>query len=100
MASMFSTVSILFLRHIYITFANQAFSQFNVDMKLGAVTKLDKRSKEPSEKIDDDVMSANCDVITIFPIYRQFGAIRKTDSGCTVCETYIFNNSNLLSCKN
>ena len=45
-------------------------------------------------------MSENCDVIEIFPIYSQFGAIPKPDSGCTVCKTYIFIKSNLLSYKN
>ena len=40
-------------------------------------------------------MSENCDVIAIFPIESQFGAIRKPDSGCTACKTYIFINSNL-----
>ena len=49
-------------------------------MKLGPVIKLDKRNKITSKKIDDDVMSENCDVIVIFPIYGQFGAIRKPDS--------------------
>ena len=43
-------------------------------MKLGPVTKLDKRNKTTSKmskkkKIDDDVMSANCDAIVIFPIF-------------------------------
>ena len=38
-------------------------------MKLGPVTKLDKRNKTTSKSFDDDVMSANCDVIVIFPIY-------------------------------
>ena len=45
-------------------------------------------------------MSNNCDVIAIFPIYNQFGAIWKPDSGRIVCKTYIFTNSNLLSYKN
>ena len=35
-------------------------------MKLGPVTKLDKRNKTTSKKFDDDVMSKNCDVIAIF----------------------------------
>ena len=35
-------------------------------------------------------MSANCDVIVIFPIYDQFRAIQKTDSGCIVCERFSF----------
>ena len=38
-------------------------------MKLGPVTKLDKRNKITSKKFDDGVMLANCDVIVIFPIY-------------------------------
>ena len=48
-----------------------------------------------SKKIDDDVMSENCDVIAIFSIYGQFGAIRKPDSGHIVSKFYIFINSNL-----
>ena len=44
-------------------------------MKLGPVTKIDKKNKTTSKKFDDDVMSTNCDVIAFFPIYGQFGAI-------------------------
>ena len=40
-------------------------------------------------------MLDNNDVITIFPIYGQFGAIWKPDSGPIVCKTYIFINSTL-----
>ena len=71
-------------------------------MKLGPVTKLDKRNKTTLKKKEreNDVISENCDVIVIFPIYGQFGAIRKPDSGRIVCKTYIFINSNLLSYKN
>ena len=32
-------------------------------------------------------MSKNCDVIAIFPIYGQFGAIRKLDYGGIVYKT-------------
>ena len=46
-------------------------------MKLGPVTKLDKRNTATSKKIDDDVMSANCDVIVFCPMYGQFAAIWK-----------------------
>ena len=35
-------------------------------MKLEPVTKLDKRNKATSTKIDDDVMSEDCDVIVFF----------------------------------
>ena len=45
-------------------------------------------------------MSANCDVIAIFPIYGQFGAIRKPNFGRIACKTYIVISSNLLSYKN
>ena len=69
-------------------------------MKLGPVTKLDKRNKTTSKKIGDDVMLANCEVIVIFPIYGQFGAIWKPDSRGIVCKTKIFINSNFLSYKN
>ena len=68
-------------------------------MKLGPVTKLDKRNKT-SKKFDNDVMSANCGVIAIFPIYGQLGEIRKRNSGRIVYKTYIFIKSNLLSYKN
>ena len=68
-------------------------------MKFGPVTKLDKKNKTTSKKIDDEVMSANWDVIVIFPIHSQFGAIRKPDSGRIACKTYIFIRNNLLSYK-
>ena len=35
-------------------------------MKLGPVTKLDKRNTATSEKFDDDALSANDDVIVTF----------------------------------
>ena len=69
-------------------------------MKLGPVTKFDKRNKTTSKKFDDDVMSKNCDVIDVFPTYGQFGANWKPDSGHIVCKTYFFINSHLLSYKN
>ena len=39
------------------------------------------------------------DVINIFPIYGQFAAIRKPDSGSIVCKSYLLISSNLLSYK-
>ena len=44
-------------------------------MKLEPVTKLNKRNKAMPKKLGDDVMSSNCDLIVIFVIYGQFGAI-------------------------
>ena len=49
-------------------------------MKLGLVTKFDKRNKATSKKFDGNARSKNCDVIAIFPIYGQFGTIQKPDS--------------------
>ena len=48
-------------------------------MKLGPVTKIDKRNTARSKKFDEFLQS--CDVIVIFPIYGQFVAIRKPDPG-------------------
>ena len=71
----------------------------DIGMKLGQLTKHDKKNTATPKKIDD-VMPANCDIIVTFQIYGQFGTIRKLDSKCMVCKTCIFINSNLLSCKN
>ena len=56
-------------------------------MKLGPVTKLNKKNMATSKKVNDDVMSANCDVIVLFPIYSQFAVIRNPNSGVIVYET-------------
>ena len=69
-------------------------------LKLGLAMKLDKGNETTSKKIDDDVISRNCGVIVIFPIYGKFVATRKPDTGRIVCKTYIFINSYLLSYKN
>ena len=47
----------------------------DIDMKLGPVTKFDKRSTATLKKFDDDFMSTNCDVIVTFQIVSQSGAI-------------------------
>ena len=67
----------------------------DIDMKLGQVTKLDKRNKTTS-KNDHDAMLTNCDALPL----SQFRAIRKPDSGRIVCKTYILIKRNLLSYKN
>ena len=69
-------------------------------MKIGPVTRLDKRNKTTSKKIDIEVMSENCDVIVIVRIFGQFGAVRRPDSGDRFCKSYVLSNSNLLSYKN
>ena len=40
----------------------------DIDMKLEPVTKLDKRNRSTSKKIDHDFVSANHSVTLIFPI--------------------------------
>ena len=65
-------------------------------MKSGPVTILEKGNTATSQKIDDNVMLGNCNVIAIFLIYGQFGANRKLDSG-RMFKNYIFNKSKLLS---
>ena len=40
----------------------------DIDMKLGPITKPDKRNKTTSKILYGDVMSKNCDVIAIFPV--------------------------------
>ena len=56
-----------------------------IDIKLGPITKIDKKNKKTSKKFDVDVMSENYDVIVIFRIFGQFGAIWRPDSGHRVC---------------
>ena len=55
----------------------------DINMKLGLVTKPDKRNKILSKKISNDVMSKNFDVMVIFSICGQFEATRKPDFGWT-----------------
>ena len=69
-------------------------------MKLGPVTKIDKRNKTTSKKFDDDFISENCDVIINFPIFGHLGPIRNPDSEHRACKIYLFINNNLLSYKN
>ena len=59
-----------------------------MDMKRGAVAKLDKKNKKTSKEFDDNVTSTNCDFIVIFLIFGRFGAIQKPDSGRIICKTY------------
>ena len=59
----------------------------DTDMKLGPITKLDKRNKTTPKKFDNDVILGNCDVIVIFTTYGQIGAIRILGLGWIVCKT-------------
>ena len=71
----------------------------DIDIKLRPVTKLSKKNAATSKIFEEDIMSINCDVIVIFLIYGQFGAIHKPDFRCVACKTYISININLLSHK-
>ena len=66
----------------------------DIDMKLGTVSKLDKRNKTTLKRFENDVMSKNYDVITIFLIYDQFGLIRKPDSRRIVGNFYLTKTEN------
>ena len=48
-------------------------------MKLGPVAKLDKKNKTKPKNFGVDVMLENCDVIVIFQIFGQFGAVQRPD---------------------
>ena len=61
----------------------------DIARKRGPVTKLWHEKQTNVKKTNDDVMLANWDVIVIFPIYGQFGAILKPDSRHIICKTYI-----------
>ena len=52
------------------------------------------------KRFDDNVMSANRDIIIFFTIYSQSAPIQKPDSGPMVYKTYIFINSNLTNLTN
>ena len=69
-------------------------------MKLEPVTRRDKRNKRTSKTFGVDVMSENYDVIVVFWIFGQFGAVQRPDYGHRVCKMYVFSDSNLLSRKN
>ena len=68
-------------------------------MRFDQWLKLTREARE-LKKIYDYVMSAKCNVIVFLPVYGQFAAIRKPDSGRIVYKTYIFINSDLSSYKN
>ena len=72
----------------------------DIDLKLGPATKYDNRKTTTSKKVDNDVMSKNCDAIVIFPICGQFKPIWKPDSGRMFCKFYIFISRYFLSYKN
>ena len=58
-------------------------------MKLGMVTKINKKNKITSKKVDDDVMWENSDIIVIFAIYDKSEEIWKPDCRRIACKTYI-----------
>ena len=59
-------------------------------MELGLVPKLDIGNKIRLKTFDDDVKSADYDVIVVFLIYGQFRAIQKSGFGYKVCKNLHF----------
>ena len=47
-------------------------TNYDINMKLGSVTKLDKTKMTTSKKIGNDVMSANCGIIYFFWFMANF----------------------------
>ena len=62
----------------------------DIDMTVGTVTRHDKRNIITSKKFGNDVISENCDVIAVFPICGQSGAIRKPEYRCIVYKNFYF----------
>ena len=65
----------------------------DIDIKLGPVTKLDKRNKATSKKFDDDVISENYDVIVILSLIVTFYLTRtesRTKKSLTELSYYCF----------
>ena len=56
-------------------------------MKLGTVTKLDKRNKTTSKNFDDDIMSENCDVSSFFQYMTYLEQSGSWIPGRIVCKT-------------
>ena len=52
---------------------NNSRTSHDTDMKLGAISKLDKRNKSTSKLFENDFMAANYDVIVFF----QFMAVTR-----------------------
>ena len=54
-------------------------------MKLGTVTKSDKKNSSTSKRFDDDALWTNCkDKFTTFPIYDIVETIRRPESVCMI----------------
>ena len=68
-------------------------------MKLGPVTKHDKRNKTTSKHFDDDVMSG---IVTSLSFFGFLANLEQSGGRIPdrACKSYVFSNSNLLSYKN
>ena len=69
-------------------------------MKPGPLFKLNKRNIKTSEKLENDLMLANCDAIVLFSILSLFRTIPDTESGQMLHDIKIFISFHLLSKKN
>ena len=54
----------------------------DIEIKIGPATKEEEVNVK--KKLEDDFMLASCDIITIFLIHGQFGAIWVLDSGSLI----------------
>ena len=64
-------------------------------MKLGPVTKLDKRNKARSKKFDHNIMSRNCDALSFFQFLTNLERPeRRIADACFVKLTWSWNISN------
>ena len=67
-------------------------------MKLGSVTKLDKRNTETSKKL---TMTLCLQIVALLPFFRFMVNLEQSGSLILVtCKTYIFINGNLLFYEN
>ena len=67
-------------------------------MKLGPLFILNKRNTKTSEKLENDLMLANCDAIVLFSILSLL-TIPETESGQMLHDLKIFISFHLLSNK-
>ena len=68
-------------------------------MKLGPLFILNKRNTKTSEKLENDLMLANCDAIVLFSILSLFWTIPETESRQMLHDIKIFISFHLLSNK-
>ena len=93
LASYFYAIS---TSHLQIKHFHSLMLTWNLEQKLNLTREAKNRQK--------NLMMTSCQqIVTSLQFFQFTDNLEQSGSrirGCTVCETYIFNNSNLLSCKN